>query len=317
MSRLSNLVFSLNATVPIFLLMVLGYVLNRIGWFDDTLAEKVNTFVFRIPLPVMLFTQLATIDIRKAWDTKFVLFCFGTTCLSILIAWGLSFLVRKKSSRGEFVQAAYRSSAAILGVAFISNIYGNAGMAPLMIIGAVPLYNIMAVVVLELSNPEHQGIQKGVMGKTLKGVLTNPILIGIVIGIVWSLLRIPLYRIPEKVLTDVGNLATPLGLMAMGATFDFKKATGEIKPAVGATLMKLFGFGILFLPAAIALGFRNEKLVAILVMVGSATTVSSYVMARNMNHEGTLTASTVMLTTLFSSFSLTFWLWLLKTFSLI
>lgn len=314
---MSNLVFSLNATVPIFLLMVLGYVLNRIGWFDDTLAEKVNTFVFRIPLPVMLFVELAKIDIREAWDTRFVLFCFATTCLSILIAWGLSFLVRKKSSRGEFVQAAYRSSAAILGVAFISNIYGNAGMAPLMIIGAVPLYNIMAVVVLELSNPEHQGIEKGVMGKTIKGVLTNPILIGIVIGIVWSLLRFPVPRIADKFLTDLGNLATPLGLMAMGATFDFKKATGEIRPAIGATLMKLFGFGILFLPAAIALGFRNEKLVAILVMVGSATTVSSYVMARNMNHEGTLTASTVMLTTLFSSFSLTFWLWLLKTFALI
>ncbi len=314
---MSNLVFSLNATVPIFLLMVLGYVLNRIGWFDDTLANKVNTFVFRIPLPVMLFTQLATIDIRKAWDTKFVLFCFGVTCLSILIAWGLSFFVRKKSSRGEFVQAAYRSSAAILGVAFISNIYGNAGMAPLMIIGAVPLYNIMAVVVLELSNPKHQGLQKGVMKQTLKGVITNPILIGIVIGIVWSLLRIPVPRIADKFLTDIGNLATPLGLMAMGATFNFKKATGELKPAVGASLMKLFGFGILFLPAAIALGFRNEKLVAILVMVGSATTVSSYVMARNMNHEGVLTASTVMLTTLFSSFSLTFWLWLLKTMALI
>lgn len=314
---MSNLVFSLNATVPIFLLMVLGYVLNRIGWFDDTLADKVNTFVFRIPLPVMLFVQLATIDIRKAWDTRFVLFCFGVTCLSILIAWGLSFLVHKKSSRGEFVQAAYRSSAAILGVAFISNIYGNAGMAPLMIIGAVPLYNIMAVVVLELSNPEHQGIGKGVMLKTIKGVLTNPILIGIVIGIVWSLLRLPLYRIPTKVLNDLGNLATPLGLMAMGATFDFKKATGEWKPALGATLMKLFGFAVLFLPAAVALGFRNEKLVAILVMVGSATTVSSYVMARNMGHEGTLTSSTVMLTTLFSSFSLTFWLWLLRTFSYI
>ena len=133
--------------------MVLGYVLNRIGWFDDDLAEKVNKFVFRIPLPVMLFIQLATIDIRKAWDTKFVLFCFGITCLSILLAWLLSFALKKRELRGEFVQAAYRSSAAILGVAFITNIYGSSAMAPLMIIGAVPLYNIMAVVVLELSSP--------------------------------------------------------------------------------------------------------------------------------------------------------------------
>ncbi|MGN0445844.1 MAG: AEC family transporter [Acutalibacteraceae bacterium] len=312
---MDNLIFSLNATVPIFLLMVLGYVLNRIGWFDDDLAEKVNKFVFRIPLPVMLFVQLATIDIRKAWDTKFVLFCFGITCLSVLLAWLLSFALKKRELRGEFVQAAYRSSAAILGVAFITNIYGSSAMAPLMIIGAVPLYNIMAVVVLELSSPSAKGLNRAVMKKTIRGVLTNPILIGIVIGLLWSLLRIPLPKILNRMLTDVGNLATPLGLMAMGAVFDWKKARGELRPALGASLMKLFGFAALFLPLAILCGFRTEKLVAILVMLGSATTVSSYVMARNMNHEGVLTSSTVMLTTLLSSFSLTFWLWLLKTLS--
>lgn len=295
--------------------MVLGYVLNRIGWFDDDLAEKVNKFVFRIPLPVMLFVQLATIDIRKAWDTKFVLFCFGITCLSILLAWLLSFALKKRELRGEFVQAAYRSSAAILGVAFITNIYGSSAMAPLMIIGAVPLYNIMAVVVLELSSPSAKGLDRAVIKKTIRGVLTNPILIGIVIGLLWSLLRIPLPKILNRMLTDVGNLATPLGLMAMGAVFDWKKARGELRPALVASLMKLFGFAALFLPLAILCGFRTEKLVAILVMLGSATTVSSYVMARNMNHEGVLTSSTVMLTTLLSSFSLTFWLWLLKTLS--
>ncbi len=295
--------------------MVLGYVLNRIGWFDDDLAEKVNKFVFRIPLPVMLFIQVATIDIRKAWDTKFVLFCFGITCLSILLAWLLSFALKKRELRGEFVQAAYRSSAAILGVAFITNIYGSSAMAPLMIIGAVPLYNIMAVVVLELSSPSAKGLDRAVMKKTIRGVLTNPILIGIVIGLLWSLLRIPLPKILNRMLTDVGNLATPLGLMAMGAVFDWKKARGELRPALVASLMKLFGFAALFLPLAILCGFRTEKLVAILVMLGSATTVSSYVMARNMNHEGVLTSSTVMLTTLLSSFSLTFWLWLLKTLS--
>ena len=74
---------------------------------------------------------------------------------------------------------------------------------------------------------------------------------------------------------------------------------------------------MIFLPAAIALGFREEELVAILVMLGSATTVSCYVMARNMGHEGVLTSSTVMLTTLFSAFTLTGWLFLLRSLGLI
>lgn len=108
-----------------------------------------------------------------------------------------------------------------------------------------------------------------------------------------------------------------MGLMAMGATFDIKKAFAKLKPALVAAFIKLFGYAGIFLPVAVALGFRREELVAILVMLGSATTVSCFVMAKNMGHEGTLSSSVVMLTTLFSAFSLTMWLYILKSFALI
>ena len=139
---MDNLVFSLNATVPIFLMMILGLFFNKIGWMDEEFANKVNKFVFRVPLPVLLFGDLAVVDIKEAWDTKFVIFCFIITLISITIAIGISCLLKDRSIQGEFIQGAYRSSAALLGIAFIQNIYGNSGQAPLMIIGSVPLYNI-------------------------------------------------------------------------------------------------------------------------------------------------------------------------------
>ena len=145
---MENLLFSLNATVPVFLLMLLGLLFRRLGWIDEVFASKMNKFVFLIPLPVKVFLDLATVDFAKAWNGKFVLFCFGVTVLSITIVLLISFLWKDKFIRGEFIQASYRSSAALLGIAFIQNIYGNSGMAPMMIIGSVPLYNIMAVVVL-------------------------------------------------------------------------------------------------------------------------------------------------------------------------
>ena len=116
--------------------------------------------------------------------------------------------------RGEFIQAAYRSSAALLGIAFIQNIYGNAGMAPLMIIGSVPLYNMMAVIVLSVFKPGQSGLDRAIIKKTLKGIVTNPILIGIVAGLLWSALKIPMPAIPKKVISSIGNVATPIGLMA-------------------------------------------------------------------------------------------------------
>ena len=314
---MENLIFSLNATVPIFLLMILGFLLKKLGVIDDVFASKMNKFVFLIPLPVLLFEDLSTVDFAQVWNMKFVLFCFVVTLVCIILAALVSFLWHDKSIQGEFIQASYRSSAALLGIAFIQNIYGNAGMAPLMIIGSVPLYNIMAVVVLSFFKPDRKKLDKEVWKTTLKGIITNPIILGIAAGLLWSALRLPMPSILEKTVSDIGAVATPLGLMAMGASFDLKKAFGKVKPAAVASVMKLVLFAALFLPLAVWMGFRREELVAILVMLSSATTVSCYVMARNMGHEGVLTSSVVMLTTLFSAFTMTGWLYILRSMGMV
>ena len=314
---MENLIFSLNATVPVFLMMLLGLLFRKIGWIDDEFASKMNKFVFRVPLPVLVFSDLATVDFDEVWDIKFILFCFCVTLVSIGISIAISYLWKDKSIQGEFVQASYRSSAALLGIAFIQNIYGTSGMAPLMIIGSVPLYNVMAVLVLSLFKPGQNGLDRKVLKKTIKGIVTNPIIIGIVAGLLWSAFKIPIPHIMEKTVNSVAGVATPMGLMAMGATFDIRKAFAKVKPSLVAAFIKLIGFAGIFLPAAVWMGFRQEELVAILVMLGSATTVSSFVMAKNMGHEGTLSSSVVMLTTLFSAFTLTGWLYILRSFSLI
>lgn len=314
---MENLIFSLNATVPVFLMMVLGLLFRKLGWMDEEFANKMNKFVFLVPLPVLVFEDLATVDFAKAWDTRFVLFCFVATILSIGIAALIACFWKEKSIRGEFIQASYRSSAALLGIAFIQNIYGNSGMAPLMIIGSVPLYNIMAVVVLSFFHPEQRRIDGKVIKNTLKGIVTNPIIIAIALGLLWSALQIPMPKILEKTIANVGSVASPMGLMAMGATFDIKKAFKKIKPAMIAASIKLIGLCGIFLPIAVRAGFRDSQLIAILVMLGSATTVSSYVMAKNMGHEGVLSASVVMLTTMCSAFTLTGWLYILKSLMLI
>lgn len=314
---MENLIFSLNATIPIFLMMLLGMLFRKLGWMDEVFAAKMNKFVFLVPLPVLLFEQLATVDFSEVWDIKFILFCFVVTAISITISTLISMLWKDRSIKGEFIQATYRSSAALLGIAFIQNIYGTAGMAPLMIIGSVPLYNIMAVVVLSVFKPGNNSFDKALVKKTLKGIATNPIIIGIVAGFVWSALKLPMPLILHKTVSSIGATATPMGLMSMGATFEMKKATSKMKPTLVAVFMKLIGFCAIFLPVAAMLGFRNEQLIAILVMLGSATTVSSFVMARSMGHEGTLSSGVIMMTTLLSAFTLTMWLDVLRSFGLV
>ena len=314
---MENLIFSLNATLPIFLTMILGGFFRKVGIMDSAFVAKVNKFVFTAAIPALVFQDISSVDIRENWDGGFVLFCFLVTLISIGAVAFFSLFFAKPDERGEFVQAAYRSSAAILGIAFIQNIYGNAGMAPLMIIGTVPLYNIFAVIVLSFLKPNREKMDRSLLWKTVKGILTNPIILGIFGGMIWSVLRIPQPEILHKTVKNIAVLATPLGLMAMGASFEGKKALAKIKPTIAASAFKLVILAAVFLPVAVHLGYRREQLVAILVMLGSATTVSCFIMAKNMGHEGILTSSTVMVTTFFSAFTLTGWLFLLKTLGLV
>lgn len=314
---MENLIFSLQATLPVFFTMVLGYLFRQIGLMDEQFVNKLNKFVFHAALPALLFQDLATADFREVWNGKFVLFCAVATIISILGAIAVSGLWKDKSIQGEFVQGAYRSSAAILGIAFIQNIYGNSGMAPLMIFASVPIYNVMAVVVLSFFKPDRGKMNRALMKKTLKGIVTNPIILGIITGVLWSVLKFPQPKVLMKTVKNLGVLATPLGLMAMGASFEGKKAFAKMRPALTAAVMKLVGWCAIFLPIAVRMGFRQQELVAILVMLGSATTVSCYIMAKNMGHEGVLSSSIIMITTFCSAFTLTGWLCLFRNLGMI
>ena len=309
----SNLIFSLNATLPVFLMMVFGFFCRRIGLLDDHTTSTLNKFVFRTTLPALLFADLSQADFKAVWDGKFVLFCAAVTILSIGAAVLFSLLHKDKAERGEIVQAAYRSSAAVLGIAFVNNIYGKATMAALMIVGTVPLYNIAAVTVLSLTSPEKKSGGRSLLLTTLKGIITNPIIIGIILGMAWSVIGIPQPVILSKSVSYLAGMATPLSLIALGASFKTGDVRENLPVTLGIAFIKLVLFCGIFLPAAVRLGFRGEKLVAILVMLGSATTGSCFVMAKNLGHKGSITALAVMLTTLLSAFTLTGWLFILKT----
>lgn len=312
---MDHLLFSVNATLPIFLTMAAGWCLRRAHLMDGSFVDKLNAINYKITLPVLLFTDMAGADFFAVWDTKFVLFCFFATLLSFAAVFALGWIfLRGKALLGEFVQGAYRSSAAVLGIALIQNIYGSASIAPLMILGSVPLYNVLAVCVLTFTDPEASGkpdVKR--IGRAVRGVLTNPLIIAIVLGFAASLLRLDLPAALDKTLGYFAQIATPLALLGLGAGFEGRKALSAWKPTLAASFIKLVGLGVVFVPIALIMGFRNEQLVGLFVMLCAPTTVSCYVMARNLHHEGVLTSGIVVTTTLLSSVTLTAWIWLLRS----
>ncbi len=316
---MSNFLFSVNATLPIFLVMAAGYCLRLGGLINDNFVTTLNSFNYKVTLPVLLFTDMAGADFFAVWDTKYVLFCFCATAVCFFaILLPAQRILRGRAVLGEFVQGSFRSSAAVLGLAFIQNIYGSATIAPLMILGSVPLYNVLSVCVLTFTDPENAGrIDAGRVRKALVGVAKNPIILGIALGFAASLLRLDFPVIVDKTLSYFAVLATPLALIGLGGGFEGRRALRQLKPTAVASCIKLVLQGLVFIPLAVALGFRDEKLIGLLVMLCAPTTASCYVMARNLHHEGVLTSSVVVATTFLSSITLTLWLYVLRTLGLI
>lgn len=316
---MSNFLFSVNVTIPIFLVMLLGYFLRRIGMLNENFVTIANRFNFNVTLPFLIFKDLASVDIVHVFDVKYVLFCAIATSACFWSVWGLTKIFMKdRSMVGAFTQASFRSSAAVMGLAFIQNIYGDATMGSLMIIGAVPLYNIYSVLVLTFEGNELQGQRDTKkIRQACVNIVKNPIIIALVLGIIVALLGNPLPTMANKTVNMVAQMATPLALVALGAGFEGRKALTKAKPTFVASMIKLVVQAAVFIPIAAACGFTGEKLVAIVIMLAAPATPSCYIMAKNMHNDGTLTASIIVATTLLGSVTLTAWIFILRTAGLI
>ncbi len=312
---MSNFLFSINVTIPIFLVMVVGYFLRRIGILNENFVDVSNKFNFTVTLPVLLYKDLASVDILEVFDLKYVLFCAVATSVGFWGSWAIAKLTLKDHSlRGAFTQASFRSSAAVMGLAFIQNIYGESAMGSLMIIGAVPLYNIYSVIVLTFEGDRPEGERDtGKIKQSCINIVKNPIIIAIVIGVVVALLGNPMPTLVNSTVENIAKMATPLALIGLGAGFEGRKALKKIKPTLGASFIKLIAQAAIFIPIAAYLGFTGEKMVALAVMLAGPATPSCYIMAKNMHNDGVLTASIVVATTLLSSVTLTMWIFILRT----
>ena len=312
---MENFIYSINVTMPIFLVMVIGYILKQIGMLNDNFVTVANKFNFKVTLPFMLFKDIAGVDIKAVFDIKYVLFCAIVSTICFWVVWGTAkLLVRDKTIRGAFVQSSFRGSAAVMGLAFIQNIYGSSAMGPLMIVSAVPLYNIFSVIVLTFEANDSTGIdKKAKIRQAGINICKNPIILSILAGLIVGLLGIQFPTLVNKTVSNVAQMATPLALITIGAGFEGRKALAKIAPTMAASMIKLVLQPLVFLPVAAWMGFSGEKMIAILIMLASPTTPSCYIMAKSMNNDEVLKASVIVTTTLMAAFTLTGWIFLLKT----
>ena len=318
---MENLAYSLNVVTPIFLLVIIGYILRRINWMSDRLADEGARLVFNLALPCSVFRSIMNSDISQTFNAKLVFTTVGAIVgIFAVLCLVVPKLMKSPSDAATIIQAIFRSNFLILGVPMARKMFGEAGMGPttLLLAFAIPAFNVLAIVAFTLiaNNDPSVGVGKRALNAFV-GVLKNPLFVGAVLGIIFSLMHLKLPVFLDEAVGDIGAMATPLALLTMGAKFDISKFKASISVTLIAAFCRIIVCPFVVVGIGILLGFRGYELVALYVLFSAPTAVSSYVMAKNMGGNGNLASQVVLVTTFFAMFTITFGIFLLKTFALI
>ena len=312
---MDNLILSFNVVLPLFLCIMLGYFLRRIHLVDTPSLNTMNKLCFKVFLPIYLFNNIATTNLAAAFNGKLLATAYlGVLGQFVLLMFLIPRMEKENPRRGVLIQAIFRSNFALFGLPLALSLCGTEKVGPTSILVGltVPLFNILAVVSLESFRGGKPSVKK-----MAKGIATNPLIIASLIGIVFNLLDFTLPSAVQKSVNDLGGVATPLSLVALGGSFMVDKVKEYRKQLTIGVLGRLVFSPLIMVSVGILMGFRNELLIPLLIMSGSPTAVSSFTMAQQMDGDGELAAGLVVFTSAFAILSMFVWIFVLKQMGMI
>ncbi len=307
---MDNLILSFTVIMPIFIMMVLGYGLKEVKIFDIETIKKLNKAIFKMFLPALIFYNVYTSEIAEVFNLQLILY----SIISIIIVTAIAFVVimfleKENAKRGVLIQGIFRSNFAIFGVPLSISLYGDSiiGTASVMIAIIVPVFNILAVVVLET-------FRSGTINfkNIIKGIITNPLIIASVLGLLALFLNVNFPDFIDNTIRDISKVSTPLALIALGGSIDFKKVKSNIKQLIIGITGKLIVAPALILTGGILLGFRGPELAILISLSASPVAVSSFTMAQQMGGDTDLAAQLQMFGTAICIFTVFLWIFALK-----
>ncbi len=301
---MNNLLFSINAVAPVFLIVLLGMFLKKIKIINDNFVTISVDIVFKFALPALIFSEIARTDFRSVFDAGVIIYSVIGTVILVLVLYAVtSHIIKDKRAKGAFVQGVFRSNFAIIGLPLIFNLFGQTGLAKSAVLLAfiMPLYNITAVVLLTVTSSEVSA--KGNM-KILLGIIKNPLILAVVLAFPFSYFNITLPYFISKTMDYMSALTTPLALLGIGCFFTFAGVRKRVGISVAATLLRILATPLIFTIIAYFIGFRGDALGSIFILFGSPTAVSSFIMAKAMGSDSELAAHIVLMTTLGSALTI-------------
>lgn len=316
---MENLIFCLNAVIPSFVVITIGFFVRSIGWVDDNCVKQMNSLCFHLLLPLVIFRTAYNSNFKQDFNPAALLLCYvllvAMIFLSRLIA---PLFVESRGRIGVFMQGSFRSNIVLLGIPFAVSLCGedSAGPMAILVTFIVPMFNLLAVMIFSVYTDKKE--IKADFLSVLKNIVTNPLIFMAVLGILFSQFNIRLPSMLEKPLFEIASAGSTLAMMVVGAQLNFKSSIKNIKISATCAFLKLVLLPAVGVTAAATLlGLRGPALVGVFLVLGTPCAAGSVSLADVMGGDGPLAAEMVVLTTAASIVTIFLGSLALKTLGLI
>jgi malonate transporter len=314
---MEDLLFTANIVVPVFIIVALGYLLRKKNLINDNFVSLSSKIVFNVSLPVLIFVEIAKINLDVILDFKLILFVYIGTLISFILIWVFSIpFIKEGKDQSVFLQGSFRGNFAIVGLALIANLYGpeKLGKASLVLAFTVPLYNVLAVIALTVPVRKERNMN---MKKTLWEIVKNPLILGVLFALPFSYFKIHINDLILTTANYVAALALPLALLGIGGFLNFNDVKEGFRLTSISTIIKLIIIPLAATVAAYNLGFAGDNLGIIFILFGCPTAIASFIMAEAMGVNSKLAGNILLITTVISVFTIGIGLFILKQNGLI
>lgn len=308
---MSNLAVCFGAILPIFILMALGCLARRLGAVSRDDVPKLNGLMFKYFMPVMLFYNIITSDFSTAVQPKLLIFAEAGVLIEYGICVAYVLLTEKvPNRRGVMIQGLSRSNFVIIGLPLATALVSgeSAGPVAVLIAVVVPTFNVLAVITLEAFSGT-----KPKVGRLLRDIIKNPLILGTAAGLIWVGTGLEMPAALMSAIKQIASVATPMMLFLLGAFFRWGSISEYLGRVVQVVLGRLVILPGIFLTAAYLLGIRGIGFAGMIAAFGSATAIASFTMTQQMGGDAELAGDIVVATSALCCFTMFGWSLLFKS----
>jgi len=293
------------ALLPVFLLIVLGFVLKRSLMRLETQWHGLERLTYYVLFPMLLIQTLVKADLTKVPVAGVGGALLISALVMSLLCLGLRPLLARMEIDGPAFTSIFQGATrwqTYVALAVSGNLYGDTGLAlaSVAMVAIIPLVNVFSVAVLAHdASPEKQSARAIVMT-----VVRNPLIWACAVGLVVNVLHLPLPKIWHEVADALGRSSLAIGLLVTGAGLHLE---GLFRPSAGASVgvfLKLILMPAIALSLALSFGLTGANLVIVTACAAVPASSSAYVLARQMGGDAPLLAQIITLQTILAALTM-------------